>query len=76
MSSPSLPWQHGTRQEGWYISGTMRKLPPNITKDVGIMAVSSVSLMRNEFYISQPWLEYKGKKSIISVEYLEREDRN
>ena len=24
-SSPSLPWQHGTRQQSWYISGTMRK---------------------------------------------------
>ena len=25
VSSPSLPWQHGTRQTGWYISGTLKR---------------------------------------------------
>ena len=30
MSSPSLPWQHGKRQLGWYINGTLRILLPNL----------------------------------------------
>ena len=25
VSSPSLPWQHGRRQQGWYIRGTLKK---------------------------------------------------
>ena len=25
VSSPSLPWQHGRRQQGWYIRGTLIK---------------------------------------------------
>ena len=25
VSSPSLPWQHGRRQQGWYIRGTRKK---------------------------------------------------
>ena len=31
VSSPSLPCQHGKRQQGWYNSGTLRKLFPNLT---------------------------------------------
>ena len=31
-SSPGLPWQHGRRQLGWYISATLRKQFPNLTK--------------------------------------------
>ena len=31
LSSPSLPWQPGTRQQGWYIRGTLRKQFPNLT---------------------------------------------
>ena len=30
-SSLSLPWQHGPRQQFWYISGTHRKQLPNFT---------------------------------------------
>ena len=26
-----MPWQHGTRQQGWYTSGTLRKEFPNLT---------------------------------------------
>ena len=25
VSSPSLPWQHGRRQQGWFIRGTQKK---------------------------------------------------
>ena len=28
---PSLSWQHGTRQQGWYISGTQREHSLNLT---------------------------------------------
>ena len=31
-SSPGLPGQHGRRQLGWYISATLRKQFPNLTK--------------------------------------------
>ena len=31
VSSPSLPWQHGTRQQGWHTGGTLRKQSPNLT---------------------------------------------
>ena len=31
-SSPGLPWQHGRRQLGWYITATLRKQFPNLTK--------------------------------------------
>ena len=31
MSSPSLPWQYGTGQQGWYTSGTLRKQFPDLT---------------------------------------------
>ena len=27
----SFPWQHGTRQQDWYISETKRKQFPNLT---------------------------------------------
>ena len=27
-----MPWQHGRRQLGWYISATLRKQFPNLTK--------------------------------------------
>ena len=30
-SLPSLPLHHCTRWQGWYISGTLRKLFPNLT---------------------------------------------
>ena len=30
-SSPGLPWQHGRRQLGWYISATLRKHFSNLT---------------------------------------------
>ena len=31
MSSPSLPWWYGSRQQGWHTSGTLRKQFPNLT---------------------------------------------
>ena len=31
-SSPGMPWQHGRRQLGWYISATLRKQFPYLTK--------------------------------------------
>ena len=32
VSSPSMPWQHGTKQQGWYISETQQKQFPNLTE--------------------------------------------
>ena len=50
LSSPSLPWQPGTRQQGWYISGGLRKQFPNLTLQfilsLGIFNNSSTKVSR------------------------------
>ena len=40
LSSPCLPWQPGRRQQGWYISGALRKQFPNLTVQF-ILSLSS-----------------------------------
>ena len=44
-SSPGLPWQHGRRQLGWYISATLRKQFPNLTKQF-ILSLGTLILGR------------------------------
>ena len=51
VSSPSLPWQHGTRQQSWYTSGILRKQFPNLTVQLisSLISYTGVNLNRIAF---------------------------
>ena len=46
--SPRLPWQHGTRQQGLYISGTLRKQFPNLTAQFILFLSSCLTLLSEQ----------------------------
>ena len=41
-----MPWQLGTRRQGWYTSGTLRKLFPNLTVQL-ILSLKPTSAERH-----------------------------
>ena len=57
LSSPSLPRHHGTRQQGWYINGTLRKHFPNLTR---------LTSLYSSFCLSVEWKALRRRQASCS----------
>ena len=65
--SPSLPWQHGTRQQGWYMSGTMRKQFLNLTIQFILSLSIRLVCCSNPQYVRPSLMRWQTKNVALTV---------
>ena len=68
-SSPSLLWQHGTRQQGWYIGAILRKQFQNI-QNLTVRFILSLTIYEVLSVVVEAllaWFVYESLRALFKI---------